>query len=68
METFPIECELCGCEIENKIKLKNHMVTHLFWSVNFQCEECDYCGDNEMTTAVHVGKKHFVWDVWFCGW
>ena len=38
VETFPFECKLCGCELENKIELKNHMVTHSFQSVNFQCE------------------------------
>ena len=31
------------------------MVTHFY--VNFQCDECDYCGDNEMTIAVHEGKN-----------
>ena len=41
------------------------MVTHLFWSVNFQFEECDCCCDKEMTTAVHVGKEHS--EIILCG-
>ena len=57
VETFPFECELCGCKLENKIELKYHMVTHLFQSVNFQCGECDYWSVKEMTIAVHVGKN-----------
>ena len=34
------------------------MVKHSLRRVNFQCEECDYCGDNELTMVVHVGKMH----------
>ena len=30
VETFPFECELCGCEIKNKIELKKHMVTNKY--------------------------------------
>ena len=57
-QTFPFKCELCDYEIEDKFELKNHLVKHSFRRVNFQCEECDYCGDNETTMAVHVGKMH----------
>ena len=34
MQTCPFEFELCDCKLENKIELKNHMVTHSFRSVN----------------------------------
>ena len=28
VETFPIECEMCGCELENKIELKYLYLTN----------------------------------------
>ena len=56
VETFPFECELRGDKVDNNIELKNHMVTHSFRSVKFQCEECDYCGGNEMTSGSKCRK------------
>ena len=58
METFPFYCELFGEKVDNKIELKNNIVTHSFQSAKFQSEECAYCVENEMTMAVHVGKHH----------
>ena len=55
---FPKTCDLCDYEMENNKELKQHMVTHSYKRVDFQCEECDFGGKNPYTMEVHTGKKH----------
>ena len=55
---FPKICDLCDYEMENNKELKQHMVTHSYKRVDFQCEECDFGGKNPYTMEVHTGKKH----------
>lgn len=38
--------------------MKTHMKSHSYKQITYQCEECDYCGINEMTMEVHIGKNH----------
>ena len=33
------------------------MIKHSYKTIKYQCEECDYCGVNEETMAVHIGKE-----------
>ena len=58
VESFPVVCEFCDYEIKDKKGLKKHSITHSYKNVNFQCEECDFLGENEHSMVVHIGKKH----------
>ena len=56
--SFPVSCELYDYEVKDKMDMKKHMIKHSYKTINYQCEECDYCGENKETMAVHVGKEH----------
>ena len=55
---FPRKCDLCEIELESGLKMKIHMRTHSFKSIQYKCEECDFCGDDESAMVVHNGRVH----------
>ena len=55
---FPIKCDMCETELRNKREKKLHMMNHSYKQVQFQCEECDFSGTNEVSMEVHVSKLH----------
>ena len=62
---YPQPCELCDKMIETKIKMRNHMKTHSYKYLEFQCAECDFSGETEYTMEVHLEKTHS--DLFECG-
>ena len=56
--TFPTQCDLCEKELKTEKELKLHMRTHSYKRSEYKCEECDFCGENELTMEVHIGKHH----------
>ena len=34
------------------------MKTHSHKRVDIRCEDCEFCGENELTKQVHLGKQH----------
>ena len=38
--------------------MKKHMIKNSYKTISYKCEECDYCGENQETMAVHMGKEH----------
>ena len=57
-ETFPKSCDLCEEDLESVQEMKLHMKKHSYKRVDYKCEECDFCGKNDVTMEVHVGKVH----------
>ena len=45
---------MCEDELRNEREM-----THSYKEVQFKCEECSYCGNNEVSMEVHVSKVHF---------
>ena len=52
--------EDCDLKITSKVELKRHMVSHTYKFLNkeFQCEKCEFTGNNEWTMQMHNGKCH----------
>ena len=57
-ETFPKECDFCEKTFETTKDMKNHMKSHSYKETNFKCEDCNFCGKNELSMEVHFGKNH----------
>ena len=38
--------------------MKGHMRVHSYKQVEYKCEECDYCCENEPSMEVHIGSVH----------
>ena len=57
---FPVLCDLCERELRDERELRLHMNTHSYKEVQFRCEECDFCGNNEVSMEVHISKVHAV--------
>merc|ERR1712129_411012 len=51
-------CELCNETIDNVKEKKKHMLSHSYKSAVFQCEDCNFVGENKYTMEVHSGKNH----------
>ena len=64
-DKFPKTCDLCDYDVNNKSELTQHLKTHSYKAVNFQCRECEYFGESELEMEVHIGKKHS--DQFDCG-
>ena len=45
-----------ACVIQND--MKTHMKTHSYKRADYQCIDCDFCGDTTRTMNVHLGKHH----------
>ena len=45
--------------------MKVHMKTHSYKRAEFKCEECEFCGESELTMEVHLGKNHG--EIFECG-
>ena len=57
-ENYPTTCEFCNTEINNIKEMKNHMLLHSYKKVSFQCQDCEFVGENKSTMEVHNGKHH----------
>ena len=55
---YPRQCELCDKEFENAKEMKTHMKRHSYKYAQYQCEDCEYVGQNEETMDVHNGRAH----------
>ena len=55
---FPRTCDLCETELDDYNDMKMHMKYHSYSKVEYKCEECDYCGENEPSMEVHIGRAH----------
>jgi hypothetical protein len=57
-ESFPSQCCLCEILCENSSDLEKHIVTHSLKEISYNCKECDFVWQNEVTMEVHFGKLH----------
>ena len=55
---YPVTCELCDTQLENGNDLKKHMKTHSYKKATYQCEDCNFVGENKPTMEVHLGRAH----------
>ena len=55
---FTRQCDLCETEIDDYNDMKMHMKYHSYKQVEYECEECDYCAENEPSMEVHIGRAH----------
>ena len=55
---YPQQCELCDKEFKNAKEMKTHMKTHSYKATEYQCEDCEYVGQNKETMDVHNGRAH----------
>ena len=44
---------------------KSSYETHSQKRAEFKCEECEFCGESELTIEVHLGKNHG--EIFECG-
>ena len=45
-------------DLKTEKEFELHMKTHSYKRVDFKCEDCEFCGENELTMQVRLGKKH----------
>ena len=64
-EQYPRKCDVCELILDNQKDLKTHMKTHSYKRADYQCIDCDFCGDSPRTMNVHLGKHHL--DTFECG-
>ena len=57
-ESFPSQCCLCEILCEISSDLKKHIATHSLKEISYNCKECDFVWQNEVTMEVHFGKLH----------
>ena len=62
---FPIQCDFCEKELKTENEFKLHMKTHSYKRAEYKCQDCEFCGENELTMEVHLGKQHS--DKFECG-
>ena len=63
--TYHKQCDLCEKDLKDKNDMKVHMKTHSYKRAEFKCEECEFCGESELTMEVHLGKNHG--EIFECG-
>ena len=39
-------------------EIKQHIKQHSYKKVEYKCEECDFCGTNDASMEMHIGKVH----------
>ena len=38
--------------------MKKHIKSHSYKQAKFNCNDCDFVGESELTMEVHIGKQH----------
>ena len=51
-------CEFSERIFENEKELRKHLKIRSYKKANFKCLECEFVGETEKTTDVHIGKEH----------
>ena len=42
--------------LKHSLSTHFHMKTHSYKRAEFKCEECEFCGETELTMEIHLGK------------
>ena len=54
--SFPVTCEVCDYKMEDKMDMNKLMIKHSYKTIDYQCEECAYCGVNEVQSTWEIVK------------
>ena len=55
---FPRTCDLCDFQIKNRKDMKKHMLSHSYKRVEFNCDECDFYGRDDLAMEMQYRKTH----------
>ena len=58
-EEFPAACDVCEKVLQNESDLRKHKKSqHVYHTVRYQCNECEFMANETETLNVHFGRKH----------
>jgi rubredoxin len=55
---FPKKCDLYEKEIKSATEMKKHIKRHSYKQAKFECDDCDFVGESDLTMEVHIEKQH----------